>query len=126
MVNPRYPAEARSSTAHTSLRQECSPGSRPMTLTRRRAALAKVRARERHRRLDFCQKTAHQLAHANAVVVLEKLPAKHDAAGQARRRPEQPGQLSAERRCCQVGPEQRNLVERLVQGSSNLTWVAIA
>jgi hypothetical protein len=36
MVNPRQPAEARSSTAHTNDRHECSPGSRPMTLTRRR------------------------------------------------------------------------------------------
>jgi putative transposase len=35
-VNPRQPAEARSSTAQTSVRQECSPGSRPITLTRRR------------------------------------------------------------------------------------------
>jgi putative transposase len=42
-----------------------------------RAALAEVRARERRRRQDFCQKTAHQLAHANAVVVLEKLPVKN-------------------------------------------------
>ncbi|MBS1693143.1 MAG: transposase [Actinobacteria bacterium] len=42
-----------------------------------RAALAGLRARERHRRQDFCQKTAHQLAHANAVVVLEQLPAKN-------------------------------------------------
>lgn len=42
-----------------------------------RGALGKVRARERHRRLDFCQKTAHQLAQNNAVVVLEKLPAKN-------------------------------------------------
>ena len=38
MVNPRHPAEARSSTAHTSCRQECSPGSRPITLTRRRVS----------------------------------------------------------------------------------------
>jgi putative transposase len=42
-----------------------------------RAALAEVRARERRRRQDFCQKTAHQLAQANAVVVLEKLPVKN-------------------------------------------------
>jgi putative transposase len=42
-----------------------------------RAALAEVRARERRRRQDFCQKTAHQLAHANAVVVLEKLPVRN-------------------------------------------------
>ncbi len=40
-----------------------------------RAALAELRARERRRRQDFCQKTAHQLAHTHAVVVLEKLPA---------------------------------------------------
>jgi putative transposase len=38
-----------------------------------RQALAEVRARERRRRQDFCQKTA-QLARDNAVVVLEKLP----------------------------------------------------
>jgi hypothetical protein len=43
MVNPRQPAEARSSTAHTSDRQECSPGSRPITLTRRRVS-PKVRS----------------------------------------------------------------------------------
>jgi putative transposase len=42
-----------------------------------RAALAELRARERRRRQDFCQKTAHQLAHTNALVVLEKLPAKN-------------------------------------------------
>jgi putative transposase len=42
-----------------------------------RAALAELRARERRRRQDFCQKTAHQLAHANAVVVLEKLSTKN-------------------------------------------------
>jgi putative transposase len=39
-----------------------------------REALGKVRARERRRRHDFCVKTAHQLAHDNALVVLEKLP----------------------------------------------------
>ena len=43
MVNPRHPAEARSSTAHTNLRQQCSPGSRPITLTRRRVS-PKVRS----------------------------------------------------------------------------------
>ena len=42
-----------------------------------RAILAALRERECHRRQDFCQKTAHQLARANAVVVLEKLPAKN-------------------------------------------------
>jgi putative transposase len=38
-----------------------------------RAALGKVRARERGRRQDFCVKTAHQLTKENALVVLEKL-----------------------------------------------------
>lgn len=38
-----------------------------------RAELAKVRAAERHRREDFCAKTAHRLAYTNAVVVLEDL-----------------------------------------------------
>jgi putative transposase len=42
-----------------------------------RQALGKVRARERRRRQDFCVKTAHQLAHNNAVVVLEKLPVRN-------------------------------------------------
>ncbi len=37
------PCEARSSTARTSVRQEASPGSRPMTLTRRRVS-PKVRS----------------------------------------------------------------------------------
>ncbi len=45
--------------------------------TKTRDALGKVRARERRRRHDFCQKTAHQLAHNNAVVVLEKLPVRN-------------------------------------------------
>jgi putative transposase len=39
-----------------------------------RQALAKIRARERRRRQDFCVKTAHRLADKNALVVLEKLP----------------------------------------------------
>jgi len=38
-----------------------------------RAALARVRARERRRRQDFCAQSAHRLAAANAVVVLEDL-----------------------------------------------------
>jgi putative transposase len=42
-----------------------------------RQALAKLRARERRRRQDFCQKTAHRLAHHNAVVALEKLPVRN-------------------------------------------------
>jgi putative transposase len=41
-----------------------------------REALGRLRARERRRRQDFCQRTAHTLAHQNAVVVLEKLPAR--------------------------------------------------
>jgi putative transposase len=45
--------------------------------TETRVALAEVRARERRRRQDFCQKTARRLADANALVVLEKLPAKN-------------------------------------------------
>jgi hypothetical protein len=43
MVRPRQPWLARSSTAHTSDRQERSPGNRPMTLTRRRVS-PKVRS----------------------------------------------------------------------------------
>jgi putative transposase len=42
-----------------------------------RQALGKLRARERRRRQDFCVKTAHQLAHNNALVVLEKLPVRN-------------------------------------------------
>lgn len=41
-----------------------------------RAALAGLRARERRRRHDFCVQTAHQLAAASAVVVLEGLKTK--------------------------------------------------
>ena len=41
-----------------------------------RAALAAVRARERWRRMDFCAQTAHQLAAANAMVVIEDLKTK--------------------------------------------------
>jgi hypothetical protein len=43
IVRPRQPRLARSSTAHTSDRHEASPGSRPMTLTRRRVS-PKVRS----------------------------------------------------------------------------------
>jgi hypothetical protein len=43
MVSPRQPREARSSTAHTSDRQLVSPGSRPITLVRRRVS-PKVRS----------------------------------------------------------------------------------
>ncbi len=41
--------------------------------TKTREALGVVRARERHRRQDFCASTAHELATANAVVVIESL-----------------------------------------------------
>ena len=53
----------------------CANGSADRNKTR--TDLAELRARERRRRQDFCQKTAHQLAHTNALVVLEKLPAKN-------------------------------------------------
>ena len=43
IASPRQPREARSSTAHTRLRQLASPGSRPMTFTRRRVS-PKVRS----------------------------------------------------------------------------------
>ena len=43
MVTPRQPRLARSSTAHTSDTQVASPGSRPITLTRRRVS-PKVRS----------------------------------------------------------------------------------
>ena len=42
-LTPRQPRLARSSTAHTRLRQDRSPGSRPMTFTRRRVS-PKVRS----------------------------------------------------------------------------------
>ncbi len=42
-----------------------------------RAALAEVRLRERRRRQDFNAQTAHRLAEANAVVVLEDLKTKN-------------------------------------------------
>ncbi|MGA5543727.1 RNA-guided endonuclease InsQ/TnpB family protein [Mycobacterium sp. NPDC051198] len=38
-----------------------------------RSRLARLRARERHRRQDFCAQTASQLARTNAIVVLEDL-----------------------------------------------------
>ena len=43
MVRPRQPREARSRTAQTRVRQLVSPGSRPMTLVRRRVS-PKVRS----------------------------------------------------------------------------------
>ena len=52
-----------------------APGSANRTKTRE--ALGKVRVRERRRRVDFCQQTAHQLARQNALVVLEKLPVRN-------------------------------------------------
>nr|WP_328833341.1 transposase [Mycolicibacterium fluoranthenivorans] len=44
--------------------------------TKIKAALAKLRTAERHRREDFCAQTAHRLAHANAAVVYEDLKTK--------------------------------------------------
>ena len=41
-----------------------------------REALGVIRARERHRRQDFCASTAHQLAAENALVVIEALKTK--------------------------------------------------
>jgi putative transposase len=41
-----------------------------------REALGVIRARERHRRQDFCATTAHDLARANALVVIEALKVK--------------------------------------------------
>jgi hypothetical protein len=52
MVSPRQPLEARSSTAQTSDRQDCSPGSRPITLTRRRVS-PKVRSIRLEWRIRF-------------------------------------------------------------------------
>jgi putative transposase len=49
-----------------------------------RAALGVIRARERHRRQDFCAQTAHRLAASNALVVVEDLKTKqmtHSAKG---------------------------------------------
>lgn len=50
--------------------------SRSANRDKARAALAAVRARERRRRMDFCAQTAHQLAAANAMVVIEDLKTK--------------------------------------------------
>ena len=41
-----------------------------------RLALAKIRARERHRRQDFCTQSAHQLTAGHALVVIEDLKTK--------------------------------------------------
>ena len=41
-----------------------------------RQALSKTRARERHRRQDFCARTAHELATGHALVVIEGLKTK--------------------------------------------------
>ncbi len=57
---------------------------------RTREALGVIRARERHRRQDFCAFTAHELATDNALVVIEALKTKqmtHSAKGTL----EQPG-----------------------------------
>lgn len=54
-------------------RQLSRCGRRGSNRDRIRAALAEIRGRERRRRQDFCAQSAHYLASANAVVVLEEL-----------------------------------------------------
>jgi putative transposase len=80
-----------------------------------RVALANLRARERRRRQDFCVKTARQLAHNNALVVLEKLPVRtmtRRAAPVAD--PARPGQYSANGGSAKSGVEPRHTVEGVV------------
>ncbi len=60
----------------------CAQRSRNRDKTR--AALRVIRARERHRRQDFCAQTAHRLAAGNALVAVEDLKTKqmtHSAKG---------------------------------------------
>ena len=52
MEKPRQPCDARSSTAHTRVRQLVSPGSRPMTFTRRRVS-PKLRSMKLECRIRF-------------------------------------------------------------------------
>ncbi|MEZ0364517.1 RNA-guided endonuclease InsQ/TnpB family protein [Mycobacterium sp. pUA109] len=58
-------------------RQLARAGTHSSNRAKIRAQLAGLRARERRRRQDFCAKTAHHLAGANAVVVLETLPTRN-------------------------------------------------
>jgi len=53
-------------------RQLSRCGRRGSNRDRIRAALAEIRGRERRRRQDFCAQSAHDLASANAVVVLQR------------------------------------------------------
>jgi putative transposase len=53
-------------------RQLSRCGRRGSNRDRIRAALAEIRGRERRRRQDFCAQSAHYLASANAVVVLQR------------------------------------------------------
>jgi tetrahydromethanopterin S-methyltransferase subunit E len=73
MVNPRQPAEARSSTAHTSFRQECSPGSRPITLTRRRVS-PKVRSMKFECRTRVQCSRGNRQVHRQRVTVIKQAP----------------------------------------------------
>lgn len=72
MVSPRQPPEARSSTAQTSDRQECSPGSRPITLTRRRVS-PKVRSIDRPCRADQAELVSPRVRGESLAVGLEGL-----------------------------------------------------
>jgi putative transposase len=69
------PGEQRRAVALQRKLSRAATGSANRNKTRQ--ALAKLRARERRRRQDFCQKTAHRLAQRNAVVALEKLPVRN-------------------------------------------------
>jgi putative transposase len=61
--------------------------------TKIRAELQKLRAVERHRREDFCTKTAARLAHRNAVVVIEDLKTRNmTRRARAVEDPDNPGQ----------------------------------
>jgi putative transposase len=80
-----------------------------------RQALGKLRARERRRRQDFCVKAAQQLAHNNAVVVLEKLPIRNmTRRAKSCCRPSQAGPVLTQRRVREVGVEPGHPVQGLV------------
>jgi hypothetical protein len=72
MVMPRQPREARSSTAHTRLRQLLSPGSRPITFTRRRVS-PKVRSINRPCRADQAELVSPRVRGESLAVGLEGL-----------------------------------------------------
>jgi putative transposase len=74
-----------------------------------REALGKVRARERRRRQDFCVKAAHQLAHKNALLVLEELPVRN-MTRRAKPVAAKPGRYLPNRWIRQVGVKPGHLV----------------